>query len=55
VRIGLALIVLALNVAAIVSILGTRRSGGSKLAWMAAVVLLPLGGAAAWFGAGRRR
>jgi hypothetical protein len=48
VRAGLALIVLVLNVAAIVSILGTRTTAGRKLAWTAAVVLLPLAGSLGW-------
>lgn len=52
-RAGLALIVLAVNVTAIVSILGSRAAAGRKLAWTAAVVLLPLVGAAAWLARGR--
>jgi hypothetical protein len=55
VRTGLAMAVLVLNVVAIVSILGSRRGVGRKLAWTAAVILLPLAGAAGWFVAGRRR
>lgn len=54
-RAGLAVLVLILNVFAIVSILGARRGAGSRLAWLTAVVLLPLAGAIAWFAAGRAR
>jgi hypothetical protein len=52
-RAGLALIVLILNVFAIVSILGARRGAGTRLAWLAAVVLLPVAGAVAWYASGR--
>jgi hypothetical protein len=55
VRAGLALIVLVLNVFAIVSILGARRGAGDRLGWLAAVVLLPVVGAVAWFASGRAR
>ncbi|MGH7449421.1 MAG: PLDc N-terminal domain-containing protein [Longimicrobiales bacterium] len=54
-RAGLALVVLILNVLAIISILGARRGTDRRLAWLAAVVLLPLVGALAWFGRGRAR
>ena len=54
-RAGLALVVLILNVAAILSILGTPARFGRKLAWTAAVVLLPVIGAAAWLVSARRR
>ncbi|HSJ05877.1 MAG TPA: PLDc N-terminal domain-containing protein [Longimicrobiales bacterium] len=54
-RPGLALFVFIVNIAAIVSILGSRRGGGRKLAWVAGVVLAPVAGAAAWALAGRRR
>jgi hypothetical protein len=54
-RAGLALLVLILNVLALVSILGARAATGRKLAWVAAVVLLPAAGALAWLLAGRRR
>lgn len=47
-RAGLALIVLIINVAAIVSVLGSPLSTGRKLAWCAAVVMLPLVGALGW-------
>jgi hypothetical protein len=55
VRAGLALIVLVLNVFAIVSILGARRGAGGRLGWLAAIVLLPVVGAFAWFASGRAR
>jgi len=55
VRAGLALIVLVLNIAAILSILGTRRTTGSKLGWIAAVVLIPIAGAVGWLARGRAR
>ena len=54
-RASLALIVLILNAAAILSILRTRSTAGRKVAWMAAVVLVPVAGALAWWGVGRRR
>jgi hypothetical protein len=53
-RTGLTLFVVALNVVAIVSILGARATAGRKLAWLMVVVLLPLAGATAWLAAGRR-
>jgi hypothetical protein len=49
VRAGLALIVVVVNIIAIGSVLGARIGAGRKLAWTAAIVLLPLAGAAAWF------
>jgi hypothetical protein len=55
VRAGLALIVIILNVAALPSILGGRMSSGRKLAWCAAVVLLPFIGAVGWLSVGRTR
>ena len=54
-RAGLALIVLVLNVLAILSILRSRSTAGRKLAWTAAVVLLPLVGAVTWLATERRR
>lgn len=54
-RAGLALIVLILNVFAIVSILGARRGAGARLGWLAAVVLLPIAGAVAWYLSGREQ
>lgn len=54
-RAGLALIVLILNVFAITSLLGARRGAGTRLRWMAAIVLLPVAGALAWLGSGRTR
>ena len=54
-RAGLALIVFVLNVFAILSILGTRRGADGRSGWLAAVVLLPLAGALAWFASGRAR
>lgn len=54
-RAVLALIVLFLNITAIVSILGARRTAGRKLAWVAAVVLLPFVGAIGWLASGRTR
>ncbi|HEX2166408.1 MAG TPA: PLD nuclease N-terminal domain-containing protein [Longimicrobiales bacterium] len=54
-RTGLALVVLILNVFAIVSILGARRGAGDRIAWLAAVVLLPVVGAFAWFVSGRKQ
>ncbi len=54
-RAGLALIVLILNVFAILSLLGARRGAGARLRWLAAIVLLPIAGALAWFVSGRTR
>jgi hypothetical protein len=48
VRPALAVLVLLLNVIALVSIMGGRAAPGRKLAWMAAVVLLPVVGSAGW-------
>ena len=47
-RAGLALIVFFINLAAVVSILGSRSDARRTRAWCAAVVLLPIAGAAAW-------
>jgi hypothetical protein len=55
VRAGLALIVVALNVTAIVSILGSRDTAGRKLVWTAAVVLVPAFGAIGWLTTRPRR
>ncbi|HSJ30412.1 MAG TPA: PLD nuclease N-terminal domain-containing protein [Longimicrobiales bacterium] len=54
-RAGLALIVLILNVFAITSLLGARRGAGTRLRWLAAIVLLPVAGALAWLVSGRTR
>ena len=54
-RAGLALIVLILNVLAMLAILRSRSTVGRKLAWTAAVVLLPLAGAVTWLATERRR
>jgi hypothetical protein len=54
-RASLALIVLILNVFAIISLLGARRGAGTRLRWLAAIVLLPVAGALAWFTSGRPR
>ena len=51
----LALIVLILNVFAITSLLGARRGADTRLRWLAAIVLLPIAGALAWFISGRTR
>lgn len=53
-RVGLALIVVILNVAAITSILGSRIAAGRKAAWCAGVVVLPIVGALGWFTARNR-
>ncbi|HUF49935.1 MAG TPA: PLD nuclease N-terminal domain-containing protein [Longimicrobiales bacterium] len=54
-RAVLALTVFALDVGALLSILRARSTVGRKLAWTAAVVALPLAGAAAWLTVGRAR
>jgi hypothetical protein len=53
-RLGLVLAVFVLNAAAIASILGTRAAAGRKMAWVTAVMLLPVMGAAGWFMMKRR-
>lgn len=46
---------LILFIAALVSILGSRRyTGGGKFLWLVVVLLAPLFGALGWFIAGRR-
>jgi hypothetical protein len=52
-RTGFLLVVFVLNAVAIVSILGAPTTAGRKLAWSAAVLLLPLLGALGWFAARR--
>jgi len=54
-RAGLALIVLILNVLAMLAILRSRSTVGRKLAWTAAIVLLPIVGAAVLLATERRR
>ena len=54
-RAGLALIVLILNVLAILAILRSRSTVGRKLAWTAAIVMLPIVGAAVSLSTERRR
>jgi hypothetical protein len=51
----LALLVLILDVVAIVSILGARRTARRRLVWTVAVVLLPGVGALGWLLVGRTR
>jgi hypothetical protein len=53
VRPGLAVVVLVLNVVALISILGSPARVGRKVMWCAAVVILPLVGAAVWLLRGR--
>ena len=53
-RAGLALIVLILNVVAMLAILRSRSTVGRKVAWTAAVVLLPVVGAAVLLATERR-
>lgn len=47
-------ILLALNIWAIVSIIGSGASTGSKVLWTLIVLVLPLIGFIAWFFAGPR-
>jgi hypothetical protein len=54
-RAGLALIVLILNVVAMLAILRSGFTVGRKLAWTAAIVLVPVVGAAAVLATERRR
>jgi hypothetical protein len=51
-RLILALAVFALDLWALVSILGARASAKTKVAWMFAVVALPLAGVVWWWRAG---
>lgn len=48
------LILLALNVWAFVSIIGSRESTGAKVLWCLLVLVLPLLGFIIWFFAGPR-
>ena len=48
------LIVLALNIWAIVSIIGSGASTGSKVVWTLLVLILPILGFIIWFFAGPR-
>lgn len=48
------LIVLALNIWAIISIVGSGTSTGRKVLWILAVIILPILGFIAWFFAGPR-
>lgn len=52
---GLALIVVVINIIAIVSVLGARITAVRKLGWTAAIVLLPVAGPLLWLVSGRRR
>jgi hypothetical protein len=54
-RAGLAVLVLVLNVLAILAVLQSRARPGRKLAWTAAIVLLPVVGAVALLATERRR
>ena len=48
------LIILALDIWAIVSVLGSRAGTGSKVLWTLAILILPLLGFIAWLIAGPR-
>ena len=48
------LIILALDIWAIVSIIGSRASTGAKVGWTLLVLLLPIVGFVIWFFAGPR-
>ena len=48
----LGLIVVILDIIAIVNVLGSRASGGSKLLWVLLILFLPLIGLIAWWLAG---
>lgn len=50
----LGLIILALDIWAIVQILKSGKSGGSKLFWVLIILLLPVIGLIIWLLAGRR-
>ena len=49
------LVIIALDVWAIVNIIGSGSSAVSKLLWIIAILLLPVVGLIAWFLAGPRR
>jgi hypothetical protein len=55
VRAGLVLIVVITNIIALLSVLGARIGSARRLAWVAAILLLPLIGAFMWFARGRSR
>lgn len=49
------LIALALDIWAIINVVGSRATTGVKLLWVLLIVILPLIGLIAWFVAGPRR
>lgn len=49
-----ALIVLVLDIWAIISVIGSRNSTGSKVLWCLAILILPVLGFIAWFFFGPR-
>ncbi len=48
------LIVLALDIWAVVNILGSPASGGAKILWALLIIILPIVGFIIWFFAGPR-
>lgn len=50
----LGLIILALDIWAIVQIMKSGQSGGSKLFWILLILLLPVVGLLIWYFAGRQ-
>lgn len=51
----LGLVIIALDVWAIVNIIGSGSSAVSKILWIIAILLLPVVGLIAWFLAGPRK
>ncbi|GLU47454.1 PLD nuclease N-terminal domain-containing protein [Nocardiopsis ansamitocini] len=50
-----AVVVIGLIIAALISILGSRVSGGMKVVWIIFIICAPLIGALLWFLIGRRQ
>mgnify|MGYP001359737259 CR=1 FL=1 len=51
----LGLVIIALDVWAIVNIIGSGSSTGGKILWVLAILVLPVVGLIAWFFAGPRK
>ncbi len=51
----LGLVIIALDVWAIVNIIGSGSSTGGKILWVLAILVLPVVGLIAWFLAGPRK
>lgn len=54
-RIIAGLIILALDIWAIVGVVGSRRSTAAKILWVCGILIFPVVGMLAWFAFGRER